>query len=688
MKKIANLMAFSITAASVPTVMADHYPEIETVEVTANAFKEFKGINLDLTSSPDASALLRQVPGASFNTNGPLTTLPQYRGMVSQRLSIAVDGHQTISGGPNLMDPPLQYAPAALLSELTVTRGIAPISAAPQTIGGHIEATLWEGEFSKNNNTTTTGRVVAGLQSVDSSYQIAAMAAAANKNHKIAISLLQEQGDDAQFDGGEITPTEYERQRTGIQYSWQTEQQEFNIRYSNNKTDDAGTAVLPMDIQYIDSEVVNLDYLIHLDNWRISANFTDTDVEHSMSNFHLRAAPMPARWRANLATAEGTSFGLQAESTDETGGWTLGIDSSKESHDSDISNPNNGMFFVRNFNNSQQEILSAYTERQQVINEKTKLTAGIRANKITVDADEVGSSMAMMMPMVATLQNDFNNTDREQTFNNIDAMARLNYQASETLSYTAAVSHKSRAPVYQELYLWLPLQATAGLADGKNYIGNVNLDSETSDEIELGVDLIGDKFFIAPRIFYRNIDDYIQGTPSTNMAANMVSNMMAGDPNPLQFNNVDAVMYGFDIEWQYLISDQWQLQGTVNYVRGELRNGDDDLYRIAPPSARISANYSHSNWNMSLTGMAFAKQDNVASVNDEIETSGYALFDLTGGIQLSANLSINAGVNNVFDRQYNDHLAGVNRAGGSDVGVGERIPGYGRNLFARAVWAW
>ncbi|MFQ3322873.1 MAG: iron complex outermembrane receptor protein [Pseudomonadales bacterium] len=296
--------------------------------------------------------------------------------------------------------------------------------------------------------------------------------------------------------------------------------------------------------------------------------------------------------------------------------------------------------------------------------------------------------MAMMMPMVATLQNDFNNAARDQTYNNIDAMARLDYQASETLSYTAAVSHKSRAPVYQELYLWLPLQATAGLADGKNYIGNVNLDSETSDEIELGLDLIGDKIFIAPRIFYRNIDDYIQGTPSTNMAANMVSNMMAGDPNPLQFNNVDAVMYGFDIEWQYLISDQWQLQGTVNYVRGELRNGDDDLYRIAPPSVRISANYSHSNWNISVTGMAFAKQDNVANFNNETETSGYALFDLTGGIALSENLSINAGVNNLFDREYNDHLAGVNRAGGSDVGVGDRIPGSGRNLFARAVWAW
>jgi iron complex outermembrane receptor protein len=685
-KKLVNLIAVGISAAVAQTAMAEHMP---VVEVTADAFKKFQGINLDLTSSPDASALLRQVPGASFNTNGPLTTLPQYRGMVSQRLSIAVDGHQTISGGPNLMDPPLQYAPAALLSELTVTRGISPISAAPQSIGGHIDAKLWEGEFSESDSAKTSGRLITGVQSVDNSYQVAAMAAAANKNHKIAITLLQEQGDDAEFDGGEISPTEYERQRAGIQYTWQTEQQEFNIRYSNNNTDDAGTPVLPMDIEYIDSEMVNLDYAINLDNWRLSASFTDTDVEHSMSNFHLRKPPVPARWRANLATAAGTSFGLKAESLDETGGWTVGIDGSEETHDSDISNPNNGMFFVRNFNNAEQELLSAYLERQQVINEELKITAGIRTSKITADADQVGSSMAMMIPMVATLQNNFNSADRDQTYNNVDAMARLDYQASETVSYTAAISHKNRAPVYQELYLWLPLQATAGLADGKNYIGNVNLESETSEEIELGFDLTGDKFFIAPRIFYRNVDDYIQGTASTNMAANMVSNMMAGDPNPLQFNNVDARMYGLDIEWQYLVSDHWQLQGTVNYVRGELRSGDDDLYRIAPPSARISAQYnSHSNWNIEFTGMAFAKQDNVADFNNETGTSGYALFDITGSIALSENFSINAGVNNLFDRDYNDHLAGVNRANGSDVAVGDRLPGYGRNVFAKAVWSW
>ena len=686
MKRLVNLIAVSISIATAQTTMAEHMP---VVEVTADAFKKFQGINLDLTSSPDASALLRQVPGASLNTNGPLTTLPQYRGMVSQRLSIAVDGHQTISGGPNLMDPPLQYAPAALLSELTVTRGISPISAAPQSIGGHIDAKLWEGEFSESDNAKTSGRLITGVQSVDSSYQVAAMAAAANKNHKIAITLLQEQGDDAEFDGGEISPTEYERQRAGIQYTWQTEQQEFNIRYSNNNTDDAGTPVLPMDIEYIDSEVVNLDYAINLDNWRLSASFNDTDVEHSMSNFHLRKPPVPARWRANLATAEGTSFGLKAESLDETGGWTVGIDGSEETHDSDISNPNNGMFFVRNFNNAEQELLSAYLERQQVINEELKITAGIRTSKITADADQVGSSMAMMMPMVATLHNNFNSADRDQTYNNVDAMARLDYQASETVSYTAAISHKNRAPVYQELYLWLPLQATAGLADGKNYIGNINLESETSEEIELGFDLTGDKFFIAPRIFYRNVDDYIQGTASTNMAANMVSNMMAVDPNPLQFNNVDARMYGLDIEWQYLVSDHWQLQGTVNYVRGELRSGDDDLYRIAPPSARISAQYnSHSNWNIEFTGMAFAKQDNVADFNNETGTSGYALFDITGSIALSENFSINAGVNNLFDREYNDHLAGVNRANGSDVAVGDRLPGYGRNVFAKAVWSW
>ena len=48
---------------------------------------------------------------------------------------------------------------------------------------------------------------------------------------------------------------------------------------------------------------------------------------------------------------------------------------------------------------------------------------------------------------------------------------------------------KTRAPSYQQLYLWVPLQATNGLADGHNYVGDINLDSEKAYESRPGTRL-------------------------------------------------------------------------------------------------------------------------------------------------------------------------------------------------------
>jgi iron complex outermembrane receptor protein len=45
-----------------------------------------------------------------------------------------------------------------------------------------------------------------------------------------------------------------------------------------------------------------------------------------------------------------------------------------------------------------------------------------------------------------------------------------------------------------------------------------------------------------------------------------------------------------------------------------------------------------------------------------------------------------AGVDNLFGRKYRDHLGGYNRAANPDIARGERLPGYGVNAFARAVY--
>jgi len=70
---------------------------------------------------------------------------------------------------------------------------------------------------------------------------------------------------------------------------------------------------------------------------------------------------------------------------------------------------------------------------------------------------------------------------------------------------------ENRAPSYQEHYLWTPMEATGGLADGHTYIGDINLKPETAYQLDLGLNYQNEKFMLAPHIFYQPIDDYIQG---------------------------------------------------------------------------------------------------------------------------------------------------------------------------------
>ncbi len=50
--------------------------------------------------------------------------------------------------------------------------------------------------------------------------------------------------------------------------------------------------------------------------------------------------------------------------------------------------------------------------------------------------------------------------------------------------------------------------------------------------------------------------------------------------------------------------------------------------------------------------------------------------------------NLNAGVENILDKDYTDHLTGFNRVSNSDVPIGSRMPGIGRNVFAAINYQW
>lgn len=677
---LATLSALPSSAEHLEELVVRESHDTRTIDVTG-----------ELIISPDVAQLLKRAPGANVNSNGPLTGIPQYRGMYGPRIATSLNGNQLAPAGPNWMDPPISYAVGGQLESLEVYRGIAPVSVAQESIGGAIDARTHRGEFTDSADFQLEGRLIGSAQSVNGGHHLNTALHASNNRHRFKAAAMTEAGDDAGFPGGDITPTEYERQRYDVGYGVRWGNHSLQLDYGYNDTGEAGTPSLPMDITYFEGDLYNMTYRFDPATW-IDATLSlyGSELDHGMTNYRLREAPDPSRWRRNTATSENLGFNLRVNLAVAGGAWTVGLDGFDETHDSDIDNPENPMFFLVNFNGAERQVLGAFAERRQDVGDNWETELGIRYNRVTMDAGEVDGTPAMMMPPAQMLRDAFNAAGREQTDNNVDLVARLRYSSGLNSSWHLSAARKTRSPSYQERYLWLPLEATAGLADGYTYTGNIHLDPEESTQLEFGYDYSGPRLSLSPRVFYKRVDDYIQGTPSEVPAAVMFVRMMnamngTSNPDPLQFNNVDAELYGFDLDWVWQVGEQWSLSGILNYVRGERRDIDDNLYRIAPPNATLRLAYQGENWTAGVENILYRRQHRVSETNGEQKTAGYGILNLNATWQATPALQVAAGVDNIFDKTFLDHLGGYNRAVNPDIARGARLPGYGTNVFARVT---
>ncbi len=678
----------SQTSSSVPATPAPTSAVIEEIIVEGEALRAVETLSIkpDLVSKPDSAAILQALPGANINSNGPVTGIAQYRGLFGDRVAVTMENEAVLGGGPNAMDTPLSYAPPLLLQSIELTPGIASVSDSQESIGGLIEAKLDRGNFADTREATLSGNVATRYGSVDDGSNSAAKVVAANDQHKLAILASFDEGNDAETgDGKTLRDTGYRRERYDLSYGWQNDASEAEVSLGKLETSDTGTPALPMDIIDIDTDMANFNGMTQIDGATIRTRMGYRHVYHLMDNFSLRSNSNNMGYRATEATGQQLTWGASVEFPIGDDTLTVGIDSADTIHDAVIRNPNMAMFRIQNFADAERDIYGFFTEWKGARGDWA-LEAGVRYNHIEMNSDEVFANgmMGMMGTQANQLAYDFNNANRDQNFDNIDIVLKATRSLNTSTDFNIGLGRKNRAPSYQELYLWLPMQSTGGLADGRTYIGNLDLDSETNHEITLGLDWSEGDFYANGQIFFRKVDDFIQGTPSTNMTANMLSTMMSGQ-NPLQFNNIDAELYGLDGRYGMVLNDSWRLDGVLSYVRGKDKDGNDNLYRVAPLNNRLTLTWEQDKLSASLESVLYASQSKTASYNNEEKSAGYGMLNLYSQYQVSSDLRINAGIENLLDKDYVDHLTGYNRNADSDIPVGDRLPGRGRNLFVSAA---
>lgn len=696
----SSLLATTASADNADSGEAIESSDIEVVLVTGVRIHDQMVLQPSQVAHTglDNSDLMRMFPGGNRTANGPLTRISQYRGLIGAQNNVLVDGAGYSADCPNWMDTPLSSIPQSLTESVTLYRGLASVKTVQEGLGNGIDIRSRSGGFAAEPGWAGYGNATAGYGSNASAWNASLFAGWHNDRNWLDFAASADRGDDYEFDGGTVAATEYDRSHYRLGYGRRLGAADLALRATINRTGNAGTPALPMDMRYLDSEQYALELNLPIGAGSLHLTADTLSVDHVMDNFTLR--PVPLNKKGNPTYRESAPLGdtdaMQVFYRFEHGpvDWEVGLDGKWERHEHPVADPTNAAFYIDNFSDIERDRLGVFatvTWRASAWD----LEAGVRFNRVEMDAGEVGGNLAIppMSPMYVQqerldkLASEFNTADRARSDEQWTGVFKASRDLGENLRLNLGLGRKARSPSYQERYLWLPMSATAGLADGWTYIGDIDLKPETSIELTAGIDWHFGGLRLTPEAFYRDIRDFIQGTPSTNVTANQFAMMSTGRP-PLQYGNVDAEQYGLDMGYEWQMADHFLLRGTLSYVRGKRTDQADDLYRIAPLTSVAELMYLREGWFVSVESVAAARQDRVAAYNAEQETAGWGILNLRAAVGLGETFDLGLGVENLFDKVYRDHLGGYNRVRESDVPLGARMISMGRNLYLKLNAKW
>ena len=191
--------------------------------------------------------------------------------------------------------------------------------------------------------------------------------------------------------------------------------------------------------------------------------------------------------------------------------------------------------------------------------------------------------------------------------------------------------------------------------------GNPNLLAENSFQTDLSIQVNGEDSVLSFDLFLNDIRDYIYLQPTNTLI------------DGLQLHNFlqqDATLYGGEIHLNKNTSFDWLSYYTsIEYVFGETQDGMALPY-ISPLTFNQVFNISFSsNYSFEIDFVAKAKQNRTAMYEES--TDGYSLLNLSGSWMtsfLGNDLNIFWSIDNVFDKEYFDHLSRLKTAGIHEMG--------------------
>ncbi|MDV6316855.1 TonB-dependent receptor [Idiomarina sp. HP20-50] len=238
-----------------------------------------------------------------------------------------------------------------------------------------------------------------------------------------------------------------------------------------------------------------------------------------------------------------------------------------------------------------------------------------------------------------------------KTYDATSASAGYLYHFSDHTSVSFNLSHAERAPTGNEVFANGNHFATRtyelGLAyalheesNGEYHIesNDVSVETETSNNIDAGFHYENERFHANVNLFYNRVDDFIyddflgidsgqihsDDAHSANEEPHEDEHLHGSELQVVKFSQVDAELYGYEIELDWELTDNWSLHGFSDYTRAKQRDGDN-LPRIPAQRIGTEVRYQAVSWDGSIGYTRFLEQDKITQ--NETVTDAYGLLN-------------------------------------------------------------
>ena len=128
----------------------------------------------------------------------------------------------------------------------------------------------------------------------------------------------------------------------------------------------------------------------------------------------------------------------------------------------------------------------------------------------------------------------------------------------------------------------------------------------------------------------------------------------------LQYSQNDAALYGFEAKAQYELNRFFLTTVVFDYVRGQLKSGNENLPRIPPMRFSIEQRFTTDEYWLGVVLKLVSDQNKTSQ--KENPTKGYGIVDLYAGAKFLTGEFIhilNLRIDNLFDQSYKEHLSAI-----------------------------